>query len=80
MRSRIQLVLTVFAGIVSVITTARTAPAAFSYGIMQNSCAPWDGAAIAVCSRLSRYSANEPASHLSPSEYGGGFPFTRDKL
>jgi hypothetical protein len=48
MRCRIQAVLATFIAIVAIVTTATSAPAAFSYGTIQGSCAPWDGPAIGM--------------------------------
>jgi hypothetical protein len=48
MRCRIQAVLATFIAIVAIATTATSAPAAFSYGTIQGSCAPWDGPAIGM--------------------------------
>ncbi len=48
MSCRIQTIVSAVLVTVAVATTATSAPAAFSYGIMQSSCAPWDGPAIAI--------------------------------
>ena len=48
MRCRIPAVLATFTAVVAIVTTATSAPAAFSYGTMQSSCAPWDGPAIGI--------------------------------
>ena len=43
MRCRKQAVLATFVAVVAIATTAPSAPAAFSYGTIQSSCAPWRG-------------------------------------
>ena len=48
MGCRIQSVLATLVEVVAIATTATSAPTAFSYGIIQSSCAPWDGPAIAM--------------------------------
>ena len=48
MRCRRQAVLAAFISLVALVTTARSAPPAFSYGTIRPSCAPWDGAAIGI--------------------------------
>ena len=48
MRWRIQAVLATVAAVVGIAATALSAPAAFSYGTIQGSCAPWDGPAIGI--------------------------------
>jgi len=48
MRCRIQAVLATFIAVAAIATTATSAPAAYSYGTIQSSCAPWDGPAIGI--------------------------------
>jgi hypothetical protein len=48
MPCRIQAALATCIAVVAIVTTATSAPATFSYGTMQSSCAPWDGAAIGI--------------------------------
>ena len=48
MRRRIHAMLATFIAFIAIATTATSAPAAFSYGTMQSSCAPWDGPAIGI--------------------------------
>ena len=48
MRCRIRAVLATFIAVVAIGTSATSAPAAFSYGTIQSSCAPWDGPAIGM--------------------------------
>lgn len=55
MPCRIQSVLATVVAVVAIAVTAVSAPAGFSYGTIQSSCAPWDGPAIAVTL------TNEPA-------------------
>jgi hypothetical protein len=62
MRCRIQAVLATFIAVVTIVTTATSAPAAFSYGTIQSSCAPWDGPAIGITL------TNEPAQCKRTSE------------
>ena len=62
MRCRIQAVLATFIAVVVATTSATSAPAAFSYGTIQSSCAPWDGPAIGI--RLT----SEPAKCKRTSE------------
>ena len=47
MRCR-QAVLAIFIAMVAIATSATSAPGAFPYGIIQGSCAPWDGPAIGI--------------------------------
>jgi hypothetical protein len=62
MRCRIQSVLATFIAVVTIVTTATSAPAAFAYGTIQGSCAPWDGPAIGITL------TNEPALCKRTSE------------
>jgi hypothetical protein len=48
MRCRIQSMSATVVAVVAIAATAISAPAAFSYGTIQSSCAPWDGPAIGI--------------------------------
>jgi len=61
MRCRIGAVLATFIAVVAIATTASSAPAAFSYGTIQSSCAPWDGPAVSITL------TSEPAQCKRPS-------------
>lgn len=48
MRIRTQVVALAVFALAAITANSRAAGSSFSYGIMQTSCAPWDGAAIAI--------------------------------
>jgi hypothetical protein len=48
MHCRMQAVFATVIAVVAIATTAISAPGPFSYGLIQRSCAPWDGAAIGI--------------------------------
>jgi len=62
MRCRIQSVSATLVAVVAIAATAISAPATFTYGTIQSSCAPWDGPAIGITL------TNEPAQCKRTSE------------
>jgi hypothetical protein len=48
MRCRIQALFATVVAVVAIAATAVSAPAAFPYGTIQSSCAPWDGPATGI--------------------------------
>ncbi len=62
MRCRIQSGFATVVAVVAIAATATSAPAAFSYGTIRGSCAPWDGPAIGITL------TNEPAQCKTTSE------------